>query len=62
MIDDAVTDQDLRVPPSDHFERLQGRLERFCSIRINWQWRLIFQWNVERNEASGLYLADHSYR
>jgi toxin HigB-1 len=62
MIDDAVTDQDLRVPPSNHFEKLQGRLEGFCSIRINRQWRLIFQWNAERGEASGLYLDDHSYR
>jgi proteic killer suppression protein len=22
MIDDAVTDQDLRLPPSNHFEKL----------------------------------------
>lgn len=24
MIDDATTDQDLRVPPSNHFEKLKG--------------------------------------
>ena len=27
MIDDATTDQDLRVPPSNHFEKLRGRLD-----------------------------------
>ncbi len=26
MIDDATTDQDLRVPPSNHFEKLRGDL------------------------------------
>jgi proteic killer suppression protein len=26
MIDDATTDQDLRVPPSNHFEKLRGKL------------------------------------
>jgi proteic killer suppression protein len=35
MIDDASTDQDLRVPPSNHFEKLRGKLADFHSIRIN---------------------------
>lgn len=26
MIDDATTDQDLQVPPSNHFEKLHGKL------------------------------------
>ncbi len=62
MIDDAVTDQDLRIPPSNHFEKLRGNLEGFCSIRINKQWRLIFQWDGGRGEAANIYLDDHSYR
>lgn len=62
MIDDAVTDQDLRVPPSNHFEKLRGKLEGYHSIRVNKQWRLIFCWNSGRGEASDLYLDDHSYR
>src|SRR5204863_8017454 len=32
MIDDATTDQDLRVPPSNHFEKLRGKLAEFHSI------------------------------
>jgi proteic killer suppression protein len=62
MIDDAATDQDLRVPPSNHFEKLRGNLDGFHSIRVNQQWRLIFRWDGSRGEATGVYLDDHSYR
>ena len=62
MIDDAMTDQDLRVPPSNHFEKLRGSLEGFHSIRVNRQWRLVFRWDGGRGEAAGIYLDDHSYQ
>ncbi len=61
MIDDATTDQDLRVPPSNHLEKLRGDLAAFHSIRVNKQWQLIFQWDGAKGEASGVYLDDHSY-
>lgn len=61
MIDDAATDQDLRVPPSNHFEKLRGNLEGFHSIRVNKQWRLIFRWDGRRGEAMDVYLDDHRY-
>jgi toxin HigB-1 len=61
MLDDAVTDQDLRVPPSNHFEKLRGKLASFHSMRVNKQWRLIFMWDGRRGEASDVYLDDHSY-
>ena len=61
MIDDAMTDQDLRVPPSNHFEKLRGKLEAFHSIRVNKRWRLIFRWDGSKGEASDVYLDDHSY-
>src|SRR5438874_9741301 len=62
MIDDATTDQDLRVPPSNHFEKLRGKLAEFHSIRVNSQWRLVFRWGGSRGEAEDVYLDDHSYR
>jgi toxin HigB-1 len=62
MIDDATTDRDLRVPPSNHFEKLSGKLAAFHSIRVNQQWRLIFKWDGGRGEAIDVYLDDHSYR
>jgi proteic killer suppression protein len=62
MIDDAMTDQDLWVPPSNHFEKLRGNLKGFHSIRVNQQWRLIFLWNSSKGEAADVYLDDHRYR
>ncbi len=62
MIDDATADQDLRVPPSNHFEKLRGNLAGFRSIRVNSQWRLVFRWGSNRGEAEGVYRDDHSYR
>ena len=62
MIDDATTDQDLRVPPSNHFEKLKGVLVGWHSIRVNEQWRLVFQWHRGRGGASDVYLDNHSYR
>src|SRR5258705_2594779 len=61
MIDDATTDRDLRVPPSNHFEKLSGKLGAFHSIGVNQQWRLIFKWDGSRDEATAAYLDDHSY-
>jgi proteic killer suppression protein len=62
MIDDATTDRDLRVPPSNHFEKLKGRLDGCHSIRVNSQWRLIFRWSGDRGEANAVYLDNHDYR
>jgi len=62
MIDDATSDQDLRMPPSNHFEKMRGSLEGRHSIRVNEQWRLVFAWNGARGEASRVYLDNHSYR
>src|SRR5271165_1661255 len=62
MIDDATIDQDLRAPPSNHFEKLRGNLAGFHSIRVNSQCRLVFRWDGGRGEAEGVYLDDHSYR
>jgi proteic killer suppression protein len=60
IVDDATCDIDLRIPPSNHFEKLSGGLAGFHSVRVNARWRLIFRWNG--SEASDLYLDDHSYR
>jgi proteic killer suppression protein len=48
MIDDAATDQDLRVPPSNHFEKLRGNLVGLHSIRVNRQWP---QLSMKRDQA-----------
>jgi proteic killer suppression protein len=40
----AVRLDDLRVPPSNHLEKLKGHLKAFYSIHVNDQWRIIFRW------------------
>jgi toxin HigB-1 len=61
-LDDVMSDADLRVPPSNHFEKLRGNLGGWHSVRANEQWRLIFQWNSSRGEASEVYIDNHSDR
>ena len=44
MLNNSQTITDLRIPPSNRLEKLSGNLDEFYSIRINSQWRIIFQW------------------
>ena len=62
LIDDATTDRDLRVPPSNHFEKLVGSLTGYHSVRVNQRWRLVFRWDSNQGVATDIYLDDHSYR
>lgn len=45
MINNSIDITDLRIPPANRLEKLKGDLKEFYSIRINNQWRIIFQWN-----------------
>jgi len=36
---------ELLIPPSNHLEKLKGELSGYWSLRINRQWRIIFQWD-----------------
>ncbi len=42
MLNNSQNLSDLRIPPSNRLEKLQG--SEFYSIRINEQWRIVFQW------------------
>ena len=44
MLHRAVSVADLRVPPANHLEKLQGKRVGQWSIRVNDQWRICFQW------------------
>jgi toxin HigB-1 len=37
---------DMRIPPSNHLEKLSGDLSGLWSVRVNQQWRLVFLWEV----------------
>lgn len=51
MLKAAVTINDLRIPPSNHLELLKGKLAGYYSIRVNAQYRLIFHWSQQQQEA-----------
>lgn len=53
MLNNSQNLSDLMVPPSNRLEKLKGKFKSFYSIRINDQWRIIFQWkngNAEQVE------------
>lgn len=53
MINNSQNIADLRIPPSNRLEKLSGNLKGFYSVRINDQWRIIFNWdngNVKKVE------------
>ncbi|MBQ6516769.1 type II toxin-antitoxin system RelE/ParE family toxin [bacterium] len=57
MIHFAHSKQDLIVPPSNRFENLQGDLKEYYSIRINDQYRIIFQF--KDGNAENVYIDDY---
>jgi len=57
MIHRSQNVNDLRVPPSNHLERLSGDREGQYSIRINQQWRLCFRW--QNGNAHDLEITDY---
>ena len=44
MVNAAVTLDALRSPPGNRLEALAGDLKGLHSIRINDQWRIVFEW------------------
>jgi proteic killer suppression protein len=44
MLNNAVTLDDLRIPPANRLEKLSGDRAGQYSIRINDQWRICFEW------------------
>jgi proteic killer suppression protein len=48
---------DLRSPPGNRLEALQGDLLGFYSIRVNQQWRIVFRW--EGSDAHDVRLVDY---
>jgi proteic killer suppression protein len=44
MLNNAVSLEDLRIPPANRLEKLKGNRAGQYSIRINDQWRICFVW------------------
>ncbi len=57
MLNRATTLQDLRVPPANRLEKLSGDRVGQCSIRINDQWRICFEWSED--DAYNVEIVDY---
>jgi proteic killer suppression protein len=57
MINNAQDINDLRIPPANRLEKLKGDMSKYHSIRINNQWRIIFEWR--NNDAYDLRIVDY---
>ncbi len=47
LINNSQNINDLRIPPANHLEKMSGEMQGLYSIRINSQWRIIFNWENE---------------
>lgn len=57
MINNAISINDLRVPPANHLEKLSGQRVGQWSIRINDQWRICFEW--QGSDAYNVQIVDY---
>ena len=57
MVNNAQDVNDLRIPPANRLEKLKGDLQEYYSIRINNQWRIIFEWI--NNDAYEIRIVDY---
>ncbi len=57
ILDAALSLNTLRVPPSNHLEKLSGDREGQHSIRINDQWRICFVW--QDGDAFAVEITDY---
>ncbi len=56
---DASNRFDLMRLPSNHFEALGGDRQGQCSIRINSQWRLCFEWPDDASQPYNIEMVDY---
>ena len=57
MLNNSQDINDLRLPPGNKLEKLQGDLKNKYSIRINDQWRIVFYWSG--NNSSEVEIIDY---
>ncbi|MCX6060521.1 MAG: type II toxin-antitoxin system RelE/ParE family toxin [Chloroflexi bacterium] len=57
MINNSISITDLRIPPANRLEKLNGNRAGKWSIRINDQWRVCFRW--EGSDALDVEITDY---
>ena len=59
MIDNANCMNDLRIPPANRLEKLEGDLLGKWSVRVNDQWRICFVPSNDWKNFSDVELVDY---
>ena len=59
MLNGSSSLNDLRVPPSNHLEKLIGGLEGYYSIRINEKYRIIFKLDENGADVIDVEIVDY---
>ena len=59
ILDAATGLEDLRALPSNRLEALHGDRQGQCSIRINLQWRICFEWAEGAAGPSNVEIVDY---
>jgi len=59
ILDAATSVKDLAGLPSNRLEALKGGRAGQCSIRINQQWRICFEWPSGQNGPSNVEIVDY---
>jgi len=59
ILDTATSIRDLESPPGNRLEKLKGERDGQWSIRINDQWRLVFDWDEAGEEAHNVEIIDY---
>ena len=57
QLENAQILNDMRIPPSNRLEALSGNLAGCWSVRVNQQWRVVFQW--EDGNATEVRIMDY---
>ena len=57
MLNNSQNLMDLKIPPSNRLEKLTGKLKEYYSIRINDQWRIVFNW--KNNNSHQVKIMDY---
>ena len=57
MLNNSQNLIDLIIPPSNRLEKLTGKFKEYYSIRINDQWRIVFNW--KNNNSHQVKIIDY---
>jgi toxin HigB-1 len=57
MVNAARNIQDLKIPPGNRLELLKGHWKGWYSVRINDQFRIVFQWS--EGNAKDVVIVDY---